>query len=83
MWGDVHNLAEERSDDSQNCVVGLVFQFPDDVPGKMVLDFPVSWNGLTGTRAGILIPIMPTAVSDENATALLELADEVNPFHAN
>jgi hypothetical protein len=49
----------------------------------MVLDFPVSWNGLTGTRAGILIPIMPSAVADENATALLELADEVNPFHAN
>jgi hypothetical protein len=64
-------------------VVGSGFHFPDDMPGKMILDFPVSWNWLTGTRAGILIPIMPSAVADENATALLELADEVNPFHAN
>ena len=64
-------------------VVGLVFQFPNDVPGKMILDFPMSWNGLAGTRAGILIPIMPPAVADENATNLFKLADEINPFHAN
>ena len=53
-------------------VVGSGFQFPDDMPGKMILDFPVSRYGLTGTRSGILIPIIPPA-----------MADEINPFHAN
>jgi|GEM_PF-5922292 len=53
------------------------------MPGKMILDLPVSWNWLTGTRSGILIPIMPSAVADENATGLFKLADEIDPFHAN
>ena len=78
---NVH-LFRRRSRTEQG-VVGLGFQFPDDMPGKMILDFPVSWNGLTGTRAGILIPIMPSAVADENATGLLKLPDEINPVHAH
>jgi hypothetical protein len=53
------------------------------MPGKMILDFPVSRYGLAGTRSGILIPIMPPAMANENATALFKLADEINPFHAN
>ena len=64
-------------------MVGSGFQFPDDMPGKMILDFPVSRYGLAGTRSGILIPIMPPAMANENATALFKLADEINPFHAN
>jgi hypothetical protein len=78
-----HNLAEERSDDSQDCVVGSGFQFPDDVPGKMFLDFPVPGNGLACACLWVLIPIMPPAMSDENAARPFKLADKINPFHAN
>ena len=64
-------------------VVGSVFQFPDDVPSKMLFDFPVSRNWLAGARARILIPIVAATVADEDAPRLLQLADQINPFHAN
>jgi hypothetical protein len=30
-----------------------------------------------------LIPIVTATVADENAPRLLQLADKINPFHAN
>jgi hypothetical protein len=48
----------------------------------MVFDFTVTKNGLTGTGPRILIPVVPCAVAEEDATALFDLPDEVDPFHA-
>jgi hypothetical protein len=48
----------------------------------MVLDLAVTRNGLTGAGARILMPIVPAAVANEAAAVLLNLPDEVDPFHA-
>ena len=61
---------------------GSVFQFPENVAGEMVLDLAVTRNGLTGTGSRILIPVVPRAVADEDASVLFDLPDEVDPFHA-
>jgi len=63
--------------------IGSGFQFPDDVPGQMILDFPMPGNGLAGPRPRILIPVMPSAMPDKNTPALLKLADEVDALHAS
>lgn len=41
------------------------------MPGQMLLNFAVSWNWLTYTRLWILIPVMFGAMTNENATRLL------------
>jgi hypothetical protein len=62
--------------------VGSVFQFAENVADEMVFDLAVTRNRLTGTGARILIPIVPAAVADEDASVLFDLPDEINPFHA-
>ena len=61
---------------------GSVFQFSENVAGEMVFDFTVTRNGLTGTGSRILISVVPCAVAEEDATALFDLPDEVDPLHA-
>ena len=50
--------------------------------GKMVLDLSVPRNGLTCTGSWVLVPIVPAAVPHQEASGLLDLPDEVDPFHA-
>ena len=48
----------------------------------MIFDLAMARHRLTGTRLWILIPIVPTAVTDKNATELFDLAYQVFAFHA-
>ena len=59
-----------------------VYEFPEDVLGEMVSDLTMAGHRLTGSASGVLIPIVTTAVSDEDAPVLLDLADQINPLHA-
>ncbi len=64
-------------------VVGSCLQFLDNVPGKVVFDFPVTRDGLTGACPRILIPIMTSTMAYENTPALFKLANEIDSLHAN
>jgi len=59
-------------------VVVSVFEFSQDVSGEMVLDLAMPGNWLARTGPGVLIPIMTSAVPDEDTSALLDLANQVN-----
>jgi len=61
---------------------GSVFELLENVPGEILVDLAVTGNRLTGACSRILIPIVPAAVADEDAAALLNLPDEVQTFHA-
>jgi hypothetical protein len=62
--------------------VGSVFQFPENVARKMILDLSVPRDGLTRTGSWVLVPVVPAAVPHEDASGLFDLPDEVDPFHA-
>lgn len=62
--------------------VASVRQLPEDVPGKMLVDLTVARHWLTAASPGVLVPIVTGPVPDENASALLNLADKVHPLHA-
>lgn len=53
----------------------LLCELPDDVAGKPLVDFPVSWDGLADSCLGILIPVMVAAMSDQSATGRLNAPD--------
>lgn len=46
-----------------------------------LFDLPMAWNGLADPGSRVLIPIVPSAVPDEDAAALLDLANEIAAFH--
>jgi len=48
----------------------------------MVFDLAVTGYGLTGAGSRILIPLVPAAVANEDTSALFDLPDEIDPFHA-
>ena len=54
----------------------------EDVLGEMVFDLTMARQRLTGASPGVLVPIVTTAVSDENASALLDLANQIDSLHA-
>jgi hypothetical protein len=58
-------------------------KFFQNVTGQMFLDFAVARHGLRYFCGGILIPIMPAAVPDKNATEFSNFFDEVTMFHAS
>ena len=50
--------------------------------GEMFIDLAVAWDGLTDAGVRVPIPIMPATMSDKHAASLLNLPDQVEPFHA-
>ena len=63
-------------------LVGSVFQFLENVAGEMLFDLSVARNRLTGTGLRVLLPVVPAAGPNEDTPVLLNLPDEVAPFHA-
>ncbi len=59
-----------------------VFQFPGSVAGEMFFDFPVARDRLTGAGSWVLIPVVLAAVTDEDASDLLNLPNKFESFHA-
>lgn len=57
-------------------------QFLDDALGKEFLDLTMPGNGLADPGLRVLIPIVTTAVTDEDATGLLNLTDQIAALHA-
>ena len=51
------------------------------MPGKVLVDLPMPWHGLGYPSSRILIPVVLAAVPDELTTAVLDLANQVRPFH--
>jgi len=53
----------------------IVTEHFDDVFGKLLLNFSVSKNRLRNFRSWVLIPIMLTAMTNEDTTHFLKLLD--------
>jgi hypothetical protein len=53
----------------------VLAQLFDDVLGKMFFDFSMSWDRLPFARFMILIPIVPPAMADQQASYFFNLAD--------
>lgn len=49
----------------------------------MFFDFAVTRDGLANACLEILIPIMPSAVTNKNAVGLFNLPNQVISFHAS
>ena len=66
-----------------NQLVVSVLEFSKDVSSEVIFDFPMASDRLAGTCSGILVPIVTTTVPDENTSAFLDLANQVNALHAS
>ncbi len=51
--------------------------------GKMILDLRMPGNGLASAGPGILIPVVPAAMPQKHTSRILDLPDQLPPFHAN
>ena len=51
------------------------------MPGQILVDFSVSWDGLGYLGGGILIPVVFSPVPDEYAPHPLDFSDQVFSFH--
>jgi hypothetical protein len=60
----------------------LIFQFPKDVTSEVVLNFGMAGDGLAKTCFWVLVPIMPSARADKNATHFLNLPNQFFSLHA-
>jgi len=58
-----------------------VLEHLEDVLGQRLFDFSMAWDRLADTRSRILIPIVPSTVSNEDAAVLLDLTNKVAPLH--
>jgi hypothetical protein len=47
----------------------------EDMPCEKFLDLPMAWNGLGYAGFRVLIPIVPTAVPDQETPFLFQLAN--------
>jgi len=61
---------------------GSVFQFAKDMASEMILDFAVAGDRLTCAGPGVLVPVMSSAVADEDTAILFKPADKFLAFHA-
>lgn len=52
-----------------------------DVPCKILLNFPMTRDRLQGSRLWIAIPVMLAAMSDQEAPGVFELSHQVGSFH--
>ena len=57
------------------------FQLSQDMACERLFDLVVSRNRLANAGLGILVPIVSPAMSEEHATLLFDLADQVNTLH--
>jgi len=76
---NVHNLAEERSDDSQNCVVGSIF-IPIDQPGVVELPPHLPTSHMTRQdehSSNNLSPFFPGVHSQHMPQCFLSLASHI------
>ena len=60
-----------------------VFQFAENVARKMVFDLGMAWYRLAGVGSRILVPIVSSAVPDEDASRGFDFPDEFSPLHAS
>lgn len=58
-----------------------VFEHPKDVLGQGFFDFCMTWDRLTDTCSRVLIPVVASAVSNEDAAVLLDLGNEIATLH--
>ena len=58
-----------------------VTEHSDNMPGEILLDFPVSGNGLGHASAGISIPIVLALMPNQGAAQFFEGFDQVMSFH--
>jgi hypothetical protein len=59
-----------------------VLEFLKNVFCQVILDLPVTRNWLKDAGTRILVPIVQSAVPDENTPEPLNLPDQIKPFHA-
>ena len=59
----------------------LILEHLEDVLDQRLFDFSMAWDRLTDTRSRVLITIVPSTVSNEEAAVLLDLANKVAPLH--
>ena len=62
-------------------VVVLILEHLENVLGQRLFDFLMAWDRLADTRGRVLIPIVSSTVSNEDAALLLNLTNEVATFH--
>jgi hypothetical protein len=48
---------------------------------KEIVDFPVPWYWLRDASLGIAVPVVISAVPNEDASAFVQPADQVDPLH--
>jgi len=65
-----------------HAVVRSIFQFAKDVTSEVVLNFGMAGDGLAKTCPWVLVPIVPSAGADKNATHFLNLPNEFFSLHA-
>ena len=61
-------------------LVVSVLEHLKDVLDQGLFDFSMAWDRLADTRSRVLIPIVPSTVSNEDAAVLLDLSNEVARF---
>ena len=78
------NTAFERRGLWTHALQGLVVSVLEhlkDVLDQGLFDFSMAWDRLADTRSRVLIPIVPSTVSNEDAAVLLDLTNEVATLH--
>lgn len=60
----------------------LFLELSEDMFGEVIVDIPVARDRLACACVGVLIPVVPAAMPDENTSAFLNLADQVDSLHA-
>jgi hypothetical protein len=58
------------------------FQFPQNVASEMLFDLPVSRDRLAGAGIWILIPIMASAMPQQDAALFFQLSNQFVALHA-
>ncbi len=58
-----------------------VAEHGEDVPGQVVLDLAVSRYRLGHPGPGVAVPIVTPSVPDQNASAVFDSSDQINPLH--
>ncbi len=61
----------------------MLRQHLQDVASEKFVDLGVTRDRLTNFRHGILVPIMSSAMPDEDRPGLLDLTDQIAPLHAS
>lgn len=49
--------------------------------GESLIDLPMTWNRLGDASLRVLIPVVFSAMPDEQASGALQFLDEIDPLH--